>query len=83
MGGISTIVSNLEFQVTHTSIEEAAPPASGDINHHHFSRFELTLVVTRLVPPGLGGGDGAWLGLVNEGVAEAHCGCLIDREKKG
>ncbi len=76
MGGINAIVCHFELQIAHACVEEAPPPSSGDIYHHYFSRLERAFVVTRLIPTGDGGGDGARLGLVHEAVAEARGGLL-------
>ena len=83
MADIIAIVNNLEFQITRTCIKEAPPPSCWYVDHDHLSWLEISLVVARQIPTGLRGGDGAWLGLVNEGVAEAHGGCLArSREKR-
>ena len=83
MAGISTKVGNTKLQIAHEGVEEAPSTPCGSIDHNHIAGEKGALVVTRLVPPGLGRGDGAWLGPVNEAIVEAHVGCLtISREKR-
>ncbi len=83
MAGISIKVGNTEHQLAHADVKEAPSTPCGNIYHNHIAGVKRALVVTRLVPTGLRGGDGARLGLVNEGVVEARVGCLtISREKR-
>ena len=73
----------MELQITHAGVEEAPTMPCENIDHNHIAEVKGALVVTRLVPPGLRGGDGAWLGPVNEGVVEARdVGLTRSREKR-
>ena len=82
VAGIDAIVGDTECQVNRVVVEEAPPPSSEDVGHHCFSRLVGALIVARLIPALLRGGDGARLGLINEGMDEARGGCLTSSRGK-
>jgi hypothetical protein len=80
--GVSTIVGNPEFRIAHAGVEKAPPTPCRDINHHDLSHLEGALIIAWLVPIGLRGEHKARLGVVHEGINEAHGGCLIRSREK-